>query len=87
MTKQGTCPTCGQPMPKAVANLRPKEATLLRIICQAQKGMAVSDLAAKAGRSREGAFDRTLTDMRKKGLIVRHEGHVKATSAGRVAAA
>jgi predicted transcriptional regulator len=63
--------------------VRPLELALLKIIVRATaRNISVADLAAEAGRSREGAFDRRLTEMARKGLIVRYWGRVKATRAG-----
>ena len=84
MPKPGTCPTCGQALP--AATVRPNERALLEILSEADD-IAVRALAEKAGRSPEGAFDRTLTEMARKGLLVRRNGRVRATDAGRAAAA
>ncbi len=73
---------------ECTVKLRPKERSLLRLICDAfPKDIDIRELAAKAKRSPEGAFSRTLTDLVRRNLINRHNGRVKATEAGRVAAA
>jgi predicted transcriptional regulator len=74
------CPHCGKPL---TSEVRPTERALLTIIVSASaRDLSVAELAAAANRSREGAFDRTLTAMARKGLIVRERGRVKATEAG-----
>ena len=75
-----TCPHCGKSLVSPA--IRPTERRLLNVLKKTKDYIDKDELAAAAGRSTEGAFDRTLTEMRKKGLIDRSNGRVRATKAG-----
>ena len=80
-----TCPHCGKPIARSADDLQPKAVALLRLIVEMGKPeVDIRDLAAAAGRSSEGAFDRSLTGLRKRGLIERRNGRAWATEAGRI---
>jgi hypothetical protein len=81
------CPHCGKPLVRSAQDLQPRALTVLRLIVDMAKPEIETDaLAAAAGRSSEGAFDRTLTGLRKRGLIERRNGKVWATEAGHILA-
>lgn len=81
------CPHCGKPLVRSAQDLQPAALTLLRLIVEmAKPEVDTHDLAAAAGRSVEGAFDRGLTGLRKRGLIDRRNGRVWATEAGHILA-
>jgi hypothetical protein len=65
-------------------DLQPKAVALLRLIVEMGKPeVDIHDLAAAAGNSSEGSFDRRLTGLRKRGLIDRRNRRAWATEAGR----
>src|SRR5262249_11689859 len=79
------CPHCGKPLVKSALDLQPKALALLRLI--GELGPVENHaLAAAAGSSPEGSFDRRLTGLKKRGLIERNNGRVSLTEAGRILA-
>jgi hypothetical protein len=87
MTTLTNCPHCGKPLARSPQDLHSTALTVLRLIVEmAKPEVDVHDLAAAAGRSNEGAFDRRLTGLRKRGLIKRRNGKVWATEAGHILA-
>jgi hypothetical protein len=81
------CPHCGKPLARSRQDLQPSALAVLRLIVEMGKPEVETHvLAAAAGRSSEGAFDRRLTGLRKRGLIERRNGKVWATEAGRILA-
>ena len=81
------CPHCGKPIARSANDLQPGAVALSRMIVDMGKPeVDIHALAAAAGRSSEGAFDRSLTGLRKRGLIERGNGRAWATEAGRILA-
>jgi hypothetical protein len=83
MTTLTNCPHCGKPLVQSATYLQPRALALLRLIADmAKPEVEVRDVAAAAGRSAEGSFDRRLTGLRKRGLIERQ----RATESGHILA-
>jgi DNA-binding transcriptional regulator YbjK len=77
--------TRGKPIARSADDLQPKAVALLRLIVEMGKPeVDIRDLAAAAGNSSEGSFDRRLTGLRKRGLIDRRNRRAWATEAGRI---